>query len=75
CEDVRLPGADREARDAPAPPGRRRHLRTDRQVDVDGMPPMVACPYSPDNVRPLPDVAREHVKVDQVFLGSCTNAR
>jgi 3-isopropylmalate/(R)-2-methylmalate dehydratase large subunit len=44
-------------------------------IDVDGMPPMVACPYSPDNVRPLPDVAREHVHVDQVFLGSCTNAR
>ncbi len=44
-------------------------------IDVDGMPPMVACPYSPDNVRPLPDVAKEHVKVDQVFLGSCTNAR
>ncbi|HEV2450105.1 MAG TPA: aconitase/3-isopropylmalate dehydratase large subunit family protein, partial [Thermoplasmata archaeon] len=45
------------------------------EIDVDGMPPMVACPYSPDNVRPLPDVAREHVKVDQAFLGSCTNAR
>jgi 3-isopropylmalate/(R)-2-methylmalate dehydratase large subunit len=44
-------------------------------IDVNGMPPMVACPYSPDNVRPLPDVAREHIKVDQVFLGSCTNAR
>ena len=45
------------------------------EVDVDGMPPMVACPYSPDNVRPLTDVVREHVKVDQAFLGSCTNAR
>ncbi len=45
------------------------------EVDVDGMPPMVACPYSPDNVRPLPDVVREHVHVDQAFLGSCTNAR
>jgi 3-isopropylmalate/(R)-2-methylmalate dehydratase large subunit len=44
-------------------------------IDVTGMPPMVACPYSPDNVRPMPDVAREHIKVDQVFLGSCTNAR
>lgn len=44
-------------------------------VDVDGMPPMVACPYSPDNVRPLPDVVKEHIRVDQVFLGSCTNAR
>jgi len=36
---------------------------------------MVACPYSPDNVRPLPEVAREHVAIDQAFLGSCTNAR
>jgi 3-isopropylmalate/(R)-2-methylmalate dehydratase large subunit len=44
-------------------------------IDVDGMPPMVACPYSPDNVRPLTEVVKEHVKVDQVFLGSCTNAR
>ena len=44
-------------------------------IDVDGMPPMVACPYSPDNVRPLPEVAREHVRIDQAFLGSCTNAR
>jgi 3-isopropylmalate/(R)-2-methylmalate dehydratase large subunit len=45
------------------------------KIDVDGMPPMVACPYSPDNVRSLPEVVREHVKVDQAFLGSCTNAR
>ena len=45
------------------------------EIEVDGMPPMVACPYSPDNVRPLPDVAREHVRIDQAFLGSCTNAR
>ncbi len=44
-------------------------------VDVEGMPPMVACPFSPDNVRPLPEVAREHVRIDQAFLGSCTNAR
>ncbi|MHB8352169.1 MAG: 3-isopropylmalate dehydratase large subunit [Thermoplasmata archaeon] len=45
------------------------------EVDVDGMPPMVACPYSPDNVRPMPEVVREHIRVNQVFLGSCTNAR
>ena len=50
------------------------HERT-IEIDVDGMVPMVACPYSPDNVRPLPDVAREHVRIDQAFLGSCTNAR
>lgn len=45
------------------------------EIDVDGMPPMVACPYSPDNVRPFPEVAKEHIQVDQAFLGSCTNAR
>jgi len=50
------------------------HERT-IEIDVDGMVPMVACPYSPDNVRPLPEVARKHVRIDQAFLGSCTNAR
>ena len=33
----------------------------------------VAAPYSPDNVHPLEDVAG--TEVDQVFIGSCTNAR
>ena len=51
------------------------HYERTIEIDVEGMPPMVACPYSPDNVRPLPDVAREHVRIDQAFLGSCTNAR
>ncbi len=45
------------------------------QLDVDGMEPQVACPASPDNVRPISELVREHVKVGQVFLGSCTNAR
>ena len=43
--------------------------------DMNGMEPQVACPHSPDNVRPISEVVKEHVKVDQVFLGSCTNAR
>ncbi|HYA71020.1 MAG TPA: 3-isopropylmalate dehydratase large subunit [Thermoplasmata archaeon] len=51
------------------------HYERTIDIDVDGMPPMVACPYSPDNVRALPEVAREHVAIDQAFLGSCTNAR
>ena len=33
----------------------------------------VAAPYSPDNVKPIEDVAG--TEVDQVFIGSCTNAR
>jgi 3-isopropylmalate/(R)-2-methylmalate dehydratase large subunit len=41
--------------------------------DVGTLDLQVACPYSPDNVRPLSEVAG--VDVDQVFIGSCTNAR
>ena len=59
----------------PLPPDADAAYERTVEIDVDGMPPMVACPYSPDNVRPLPDVAREHVRIDQAFLGSCTNAR
>ncbi len=41
--------------------------------DAGKIGPQVACPYSPDNVQPLEAVAG--VEVDQVFIGSCTNAR
>ena len=41
--------------------------------DLSTMEPQVACPYSPDNVKPISQVERE--KVDQVFIGSCTNGR
>ena len=44
-------------------------------LDVDELEPQVACPYSPDHVRPISALVKEHVKVGQVFLGSCTNAR
>ena len=59
----------------PLTPDRDAAHERDVEIDVDGMPPMVAVPYSPDNVRPLPEVVREHVQIDQAFLGSCTNAR
>ncbi len=41
--------------------------------DLSGMEPQVACPYSPDNVHPISQIEPE--KVDQVFIGSCTNGR
>jgi 3-isopropylmalate/(R)-2-methylmalate dehydratase large subunit len=43
------------------------------EIDMGRLDLQVACPYSPDNVKPLDDVAG--VDVDQVFIGSCTNAR
>lgn len=43
------------------------------EFNVDDLEPMVACPHSVDNVRPVKDV--EGVEIDQAFLGSCTNGR
>ncbi len=48
--------------------------RYDRTVDIDlgAIEPMVAKPDSPDNVVPVKEI--EGTKVDQVAIGSCTNA-
>ncbi len=43
------------------------------ELDVTGMSPQVAKPHRVDNVVDVEDV--EGVKVDQVFIGSCTNGR
>jgi len=41
--------------------------------DVSHLSPQIACPHSPDNVTEVNLVAGK--KVDQIFLGSCTNGR
>jgi 3-isopropylmalate/(R)-2-methylmalate dehydratase large subunit len=43
------------------------------EYTVDDLEPQIACPHSPDNVKAVKDVAGK--KVDQVFIGSCTNGR
>jgi 3-isopropylmalate dehydratase large subunit len=43
------------------------------EVDISSLEPQVACPHDVGNVKPVTAVAG--TKVDQVFLGSCTNAR
>ncbi len=43
------------------------------KINVGKVQPQVAFPHSPDNVRPVPE-ARD-IKLDQVFIGSCTNGR
>jgi 3-isopropylmalate/(R)-2-methylmalate dehydratase large subunit len=42
-------------------------------VDVSGLEPQVACPHSVDNVKPISEV--EGTKINQAFIGSCTNGR
>jgi len=43
------------------------------EYDASMLEPMVACPHTVDNVKPLSEVAGLHV--DQAFLGTCTNGR
>lgn len=42
------------------------------ELDMSQLVPMMACPHLPDNVKPLTQVPKK--KVQQVFIGSCTNA-
>lgn len=42
------------------------------ELDLSSLEPLCACPHQPDNVIPLREVEKK--KVQQVFIGSCTNA-
>jgi homoaconitate hydratase family protein len=41
--------------------------------DVSTLEPLVACPDSPDNVKPVSEIAG--TPVQQAFIGTCTNGR
>ena len=41
------------------------------EIDLSALEPLCACPHQPDNVIPLREVEKK--KVQQVFIGSCTN--
>lgn len=44
--------------------------------DVSALGPQLACPSSVENVHPLKDVVENgSVKINQAYLGSCTNGR
>ena len=44
-----------------------------QDVPVDDLEPQIACPHKVDNVKPISEVAG--TKIDQSFIGSCTNGR
>ena len=46
---------------------------TQNITDASAIEPQVACPHTVDNVKPLSMVAG--TRVDQAFLGTCTNGR
>ena len=43
------------------------------EFDAEQIEAMVACPHTVDNVKPLSEV--RGTKIDQAFLGTCTNGR
>jgi len=43
------------------------------EIDVSRLSPQVACPPDVNIVHPVEEV--EHIKIDQAFLGTCTNGR
>ncbi|MDR2864290.1 MAG: aconitate hydratase [Spirochaetaceae bacterium] len=41
-------------------------------IDLSALRPLAACPHSPDNIKPVSELAG--LPVDQVVIGSCTNS-
>ncbi|MFN7181431.1 MAG: aconitate hydratase [Planctomycetota bacterium] len=41
-------------------------------INLSQLEPLIACPHSPDNVKPVREVAG--IKIHQVNIGSCTNS-
>ncbi len=44
-------------------------------IDVSSMEPLVAYPFLPSNGKPISQAQKENLKIDQAFIGSCTNGR
>ncbi|MCS7233005.1 MAG: aconitase/3-isopropylmalate dehydratase large subunit family protein [Synergistetes bacterium] len=44
-----------------------------REYDISDLEPLVSCPHVPENVKKVREL--KGVKVDEVFIGSCTNGR
>ncbi|NPA30165.1 MAG: 3-isopropylmalate dehydratase large subunit [Epsilonproteobacteria bacterium] len=45
------------------------------EIDVSKLEPVIAYPHLPSNGKPLSTAVADDLRVDQVFIGSCTNGR
>ena len=54
-------------------PGAAAVYALDEQLDLTGVVPMIAKPFSPGNAFPADEVAKERIGFDKAYIGSCTN--
>jgi len=45
------------------------------EVDVSELEPQVAYPHLPSNAKSISEAKKDSIKIDQAYLGSCTNGR
>ncbi|WP_297441604.1 3-isopropylmalate dehydratase large subunit [Sulfurimonas sp.] len=45
------------------------------EIDVANLDPVIAYPFLPSNGHSVNQAVKDHIKVDQAFIGSCTNGR
>jgi len=57
----------------PVRPGRDARYEIDETLDLSGIVPMIAKPFSPGNAFAAEAVASEHLAFDKAYIGSCTN--
>jgi 3-isopropylmalate/(R)-2-methylmalate dehydratase large subunit len=54
-------------------PGEDARFAIDETIDLTGVVPMIARPFSPGHAFPAAEVARERLAFDKALIGSCTN--
>jgi len=45
------------------------------EIDVGKLEPVIAYPHLPSNGKPISQAVADDLRIDQVFIGSCTNGR
>lgn len=45
------------------------------EIDVANLEPVIAYPFLPSNGHTVSQAVKDNIRVDQVFIGSCTNGR
>ena len=67
-----LAAEEREADFTPIYPDEDAVYDAEYTVDLSALRPLAACPHSPDNVKPVSELAG--MPINQVCIGSCTNS-